>query len=123
MKCKHCDFENLDQATYCSGCGKPLNESNDVVTQSKNFETKNRRILISVMSILGIGLAMIIAWMILRPNQLELAKEAYQSDDLTAYENVESKLSKEQKTEFDAYLIEEAQSILDAFKSDGLFYK
>lgn len=123
MKCKHCDFENLDQATYCSGCGKPLNESNDVVTQSKNFETKNRRILISVMSILGIGLAMIIAWMILRPNQLELAKEAYQSDDLTAYENVESKLSKEQKTEFDAYLIEEAQSIFDAFKSDGLFYK
>lgn len=123
MKCKYCDFENLEEAMYCSGCGKPLNESNDVVTQSQNFEKKNRRVLISVISILGIGIAIIIAWMILKPNQLEVAKEAYQSDNLTAYESVESKLSTEQQTEFDAYMVEEAQSVLDAFKSDGLFYK
>lgn len=123
MKCKYCDFENLDQATYCSGCGKPLDESNDIVEKSQIFEKKNRRILFSVVSILGIMLVIFFAWMIFKPNQIELAKEAYQSDNLTAYEKVQSKFSKEQITEFDAYIVEEAQGVFESFKTEGLFYK
>lgn len=123
MKCKYCDFENLDQATYCSGCGKPLDESNDVIVQSQTFEKKNRRILFSVVSILGVILVIFFAWLIFKPNQLELAKEAYQSGDLTAYEKVQSKFSKDQITEFDAYIVEEAQAVFEAFKTDGLYYK
>lgn len=123
MKCKYCDFEDLDQATYCSGCGKPLDESNDMIVQSQTFEKKNRRILFSVVSILGVISVIFFAWLILKPNQLELAKEAYQSGDLTAYEKVQSKFSKDQITEFDAYIVEEAQAVFDAFKTDGLYYK
>ena len=123
MKCHKCNLEDLGRETYCTVCGEPLNRSTDERLKSKNIEKNNRRILIGVVSILGIFVAIFITWMILKPNSLEVAKEAYQSSDLTTYQNVKNKLSQEQKNEFDNYIIEEAKVIVDLFKSDGLFYK
>lgn len=123
MKCHNCNVEDLGQETYCTVCGELLNQSADEQVKSENFEKNNRRILIGVISILGVFLAIFIVWMILKPNSLEVAKEAYQTGNLTTYESVKNKLSKEQKNEFDSYMIEEAKVVFDLFKSDGLFYK
>ena len=123
MKCQHCEFENIDQATYCSGCGQLLEQIISSDVESQTFEKKNRWILVSVIGLLVLLLVSGMIWIAIRPDSVEVAKKAYQENDLVAYQVVQKKMSSQDQTEFDTYLEEEANAILESFKVDGIYYK
>lgn len=123
LKCQHCEFENINQATYCSGCGQLLEQIISSDVESQTFEKKNRWILVSVIGLLVLLLVSGMIWIAIRPDSVEVAKKAYQENDLAAYQVVQKKMSSQDQTEFDTYLEEEANAILESFKVDGIYYK
>ena len=123
LKCQHCEFENINQATYCSGCGQLLEQIISSDVESQTFEKKNRWILVSVIGLLVLLLVSGMIWIAIRPDSVEVAKKAYQENDLVAYQVVQKKMSSQDQTEFDTYLEEEANAILESFKVDGIYYK
>ncbi len=123
LKCQHCEFENLEQATYCSGCGELLTPvmSDEVTLQT--FEKKNRLILFSIIGVLILTLIGGGIWFAMKPDPIEVAKSAYQVNDLAAYQTAQKKMSSNQKSEMEAYLLDEANAVLESFKTEGLYYK
>lgn len=123
LKCQHCGFENLDQATYCSGCGQLLEQIVSSDVKSQTFEKKNRWILFSIIGVLVLVLIGGGIWFILQPNKLEVAQAAYQANDIAAYYDAKKDLSAKEKEELENYLLEDAHAVLESFKADGLYYK
>ena len=123
LKCQHCGFENIEQAAYCSGCGQLLEQITSSDVKSQTFEKKNRWILFSVIGFLTVLLVGGMIWFAIRPDPIEVAKQAYQTNDLATYQVVQKKMSSKEQTEFDTYLEEEANAIFESFKVDGIYYK
>lgn len=123
MKCQQCGFENIDQAAYCSGCGQLLEQITISDVKPQTFEKKNRWILFSAIGLLVVLLVGGMIWLAMRPDPVEVAKQAYQANDLAAYQVVQKKMSSKDQTDFDTYLEEEANVIFESFKADGIYYK
>lgn len=123
LKCQHCGFENIEQAAYCSGCGQLLEQMISSDVKSQTFEKKNRWIFFSVIGFLTVLLVGGMIWFATRPDPIEVAKQAYQTNDLATYQVVQKKMSSKDQIEFDTYLVEEANAIFESFKADGIYYK
>lgn len=91
IKCPECGKEISDKAVSCPNCGNPLNNNSDEIlntqettainkgvhTETKNNNTKNKRILIIVISIVAIIMVGVICFMLTNaPNKEYEAKAA-----------------------------------------------
>ncbi len=123
LKCQYCEFENLEQAIYCSGCGELVAPVVSDEITSQTFEKKNRLVLFSMIGVLLLGLIGGGIWFAMRPDPIEIAKSAYQVNDLAAYQMAQKKMNSNQKSEMETYFLEEANTILESFKTEGLYYK
>lgn len=123
LKCQHCEFENLEQATYCSGCGELLTPMMSDEVTSQTFKKKKRLILFSIIGVLILTLISGGIWLATKPDLIEVAKSNYQVNNLAAYQTAQKKMSSNQKLEMEAYLLDEANAVLESFKAEGLYYK
>lgn len=123
LKCQHCEFENLEQATYCSGCGELLTPMMSDEVTSQTFKKKKRLILVSIIGVLILTLISGGIWLATKPDLIEVAKSNYQVNNLAAYQTAQKKMSSNQKLEMEAYLLDEANAVLESFKAEGLYYK
>ena len=62
-------------------------------------------------------------WLATKPDLIEVAKSNYQVNNLAAYQTAQKKMSSNQKLEMEAYLLDEANAVLESFKAEGLYYK
>ncbi|HAX74093.1 MAG TPA: zinc ribbon domain-containing protein [Firmicutes bacterium] len=134
MTCIHCGFENLDTATYCSGCGQKietekLDVNDDIETvqpmevSSQKFEKNNRRVLLAVIIVLVLGLVAAGIYVVAKPDYLELAKESYEIKDYATFERATNNFSEEQIAAYDEFILNEMMLVFEAFKAEAVYYK
>ena len=125
MICSHCQFENLESAIFCSGCGKMLPHVAQSYTRLQQFllvVKKNKRILIATSTIILL-ITMTVIYFVTRPSTLELVTTAYETRQVEQFHQYKLELSKKEVETFEQQLILDANEVLTLFKSDSIFHK